>query len=312
MGNKLAKHRYEINNSTQSAASYSTTAPTVTIDGRSYHNIETSSYFLPRDEEEQDRLNSQHFALKALYGSNIAPAIHEKLPSHPHILDIGCGSGSWVMEVGIEYPNAQVKGIDMMDMFPTMIRPENVIFELTNVLDGIPYPDNTFDFVHMRLMITALRINEWSAVLAEIYRTVKPGGIVQLTESNFTSIEQSPLIKICLTEFLSVMQERGQDPWIASKLGSLLKEHSFEDIHVDTKRVDFGEPKNPISTEMLGNWKMALLSLRPVLCERLNVLPENYESKMEQLINDFIQYGWYVDAISYRAQKPLGEKTSHL
>lgn len=88
--------------------------------------------------------------------------------------------------MAIDYPEYNIIGADMSDMFPTTIRPENVKFELYNVLNGLPYPDDTFDFVHMRLMIIAFRENEWPFVLKEIYRVLKPGGLVQLMESDFT------------------------------------------------------------------------------------------------------------------------------
>lgn len=88
--------------------------------------------------------------------------------------------------MAIDYPQYKITGLDMADMFPTTIRPENVKFELHNILNGLPYPDQTFDYVHMRLLITGLRTEEWPTVIAEIHRVLKPGGLVQLVESDFT------------------------------------------------------------------------------------------------------------------------------
>lgn len=112
--------------------------------------------------------------------------------------------------MAIEHPNAHVTGIDMADMFPTTIRPENVTFQLCNILDGLPYEDNTFDFVHMRQLIVALRAKEWPAVLNEIYRVLKPGGLVQLVESDFTVCDRciyaNPISLLTLSPFFLVMQ----------------------------------------------------------------------------------------------------------
>lgn len=88
--------------------------------------------------------------------------------------------------MAIEHPEFEVTGIDMADMFPATIRPENVKFEICDIMAGLPYPDNSFDFIHMRLMIVALRGNEWPLVLKEAYRVLKPGGIIGLVESDFT------------------------------------------------------------------------------------------------------------------------------
>jgi ubiquinone/menaquinone biosynthesis C-methylase UbiE len=105
--------------------------------------------------------------------------------------------------MAIEYPDFQMTGLDMADMFPATIRPENVKFELHNVLDGLPYPDNSFDFIHMRLMIIALRSSEWPFVLNEIFRVLKPGGLVELVESDFTvcSSERYYIIMIKCLQF---------------------------------------------------------------------------------------------------------------
>jgi ubiquinone/menaquinone biosynthesis C-methylase UbiE len=88
--------------------------------------------------------------------------------------------------MAIDYPEYDVIGLDMVDMFPTTIRPKNVRFDLLNVLNGLPYEDNSFDMIHMRLMIVALRANEWEQVLTEIRRVLKPGGLLQLVESDLT------------------------------------------------------------------------------------------------------------------------------
>lgn len=87
--------------------------------------------------------------------------------------------------MAVEYPEFKFIGLDMADMFPTTIRPENVKFQLHNILHGLPFHDNTFDFVNMRIMLTAFLIDEWPFVIKEIYRVLKPGGFVELMESKF-------------------------------------------------------------------------------------------------------------------------------
>lgn len=47
---------------TGTSSSISQSANSVMIEGRQYHRMEGSSYFLPRDELEQDRLNSVRYA----------------------------------------------------------------------------------------------------------------------------------------------------------------------------------------------------------------------------------------------------------
>lgn len=70
----------------------------------------------------------------------------------------------------------------MCDVFPNNIRPANVNFQVGNVLKRLPFPDNTFDLVHLRLFIVALKREEWPILMKEVYRVMKPGGFMQMVE----------------------------------------------------------------------------------------------------------------------------------
>ena len=59
---KLSQRDPSVESNNNPSSNQSVSSPTVVIDGRIYHNIESSSYCLPRDEEEQDRLNSVCFS----------------------------------------------------------------------------------------------------------------------------------------------------------------------------------------------------------------------------------------------------------
>lgn len=70
----------------------------------------------------------------------------------------------------------------MCDVFPNNIRPPNVSFQTGNALERLPFSDNTFDFVNIRLFIIALKGEEWPVVIREAYRILKPGGYLQIVE----------------------------------------------------------------------------------------------------------------------------------
>lgn len=59
---------------------------------------------------------------------------------------------------------------------------KNFTFKKGDVLKGLPYEDNTFDFVHMRLLTGSLCVDQWPVAIKELMRVTRPGGIVQLTE----------------------------------------------------------------------------------------------------------------------------------
>ncbi|CAO3598319.1 unnamed protein product [Absidia cylindrospora] len=280
-------------------------SPSIMVNGRTYHDIGSSAYCLPRDELEQDRLNSQHFSLKVIFDGNILPTITTSLAQEAKILDVGCGSSTWCLEMALDYPRAEIRGLDMADMFPTTIRPQNVNFDLHNALEGLPYENNTFDLVHMRLLIAAWRLDEWAFVLKEIYRVLKPGGYVQLVESDFTVAQKSPMVELFNKTLYTTMQERGHDPWIVQHLNQLLPEHGFEIVQKELKMVNYGEPGNPISQEMLWNWKSAMKAMKPILARHLLRQPEEYERFIDRYIQECEQFGLFLELAAFAGRKPL-------
>lgn len=82
-----------------------------------------------------------------------------------------------------EFPSAQFVGIDQATLFPHDIRPANVSFQKQDILLGLPFEDNSFDLVQMRLFALAFTRSQWEEALKEAYRVTKPGGYVQLLEA---------------------------------------------------------------------------------------------------------------------------------
>lgn len=81
-----------------------------------------------------------------------------------------------------DYPNCTYHGCDIVDTTNKILKVDQFTYNYGNVLVGLPYEDNTFDFVHMRFFALALRKEEWPIALKEAVRVVKPGGRIQLTE----------------------------------------------------------------------------------------------------------------------------------
>lgn len=68
---------------------------------------------------------------------------------------MGCGPGSWVLDMATDYPNSEFEGMDMAETFPTAIHPPNVHFQTGNLLEPLNY-DRQFDFVQMRQVLFSI------------------------------------------------------------------------------------------------------------------------------------------------------------
>lgn len=66
---------------------------------------------LPNDEAEQDRLDLQHHIFRMLLDGGLT---HTILPDDKplEIIDIGCGTGIWAIEMGDAFPNATIRGVE--------------------------------------------------------------------------------------------------------------------------------------------------------------------------------------------------------
>ncbi len=153
--------------------------------GRRYLN--DASYFLPKDATEINRLDFQHYLFRnALHGNFSAP-----IQQPQSILDVGTGTGRWATEMARQFPQANVIGLDLVappadDSTTAQTgepRPENYVFVQGNVLDGLPFPDKTFDFVHQRLLVAGIPLARWPGVVSELLRVTMPGGWVELLEA---------------------------------------------------------------------------------------------------------------------------------
>jgi ubiquinone/menaquinone biosynthesis C-methylase UbiE len=80
------------------------------------------------------------------------------------VLDSGCGPATWTFEMAKDFPNSKFYGIDVSFVFPELIKPANVELVIGNITKDIPFPDNTFDYIHQRLLILALNSDNWESV----------------------------------------------------------------------------------------------------------------------------------------------------
>ena len=88
--------------------------------------------------------------------------------------------GSWSFNMATDYPEVEFVGIDISPIQPSQIKPENFNFIQANILDGLPFKDDTFDFIFQRLFAAAITKNKWPFVINELTRVLKPGGYLEV------------------------------------------------------------------------------------------------------------------------------------
>lgn len=93
-------------------------------------------------------------------------------------LDIGCGTGSWVIEFAEANPSCRVIGADLSPIQPTMV-PPNVEFIVDDITSTWVY-DHKFDYIHSRAITVGIR--DWTKLIDEIWANLEPGGWTEFQE----------------------------------------------------------------------------------------------------------------------------------
>ncbi|KAJ3138189.1 hypothetical protein HK100_012870 [Physocladia obscura] len=181
-------------------------------DMRNYHALPNSDYVLPNDVDEQNRLEMQHYVMRAYFeGDIVCPQAKElvKIPG-TKVLDVGCANGFWLRCVKKEFPLAEYHGTDISQALIDESREKNdgITWNFGNVLETLPYEDNTFDFVHQRFLVLGMPREKFADALKELIRVTKPGGWIELFEGDV----------VLATALFDGLHNRGLDCYAATNL----------------------------------------------------------------------------------------------
>ncbi|KAK4033229.1 hypothetical protein C8A01DRAFT_19796 [Parachaetomium inaequale] len=149
--------------------------------GRTYHSYRAGSYHFPNDPTENDRVEEQYEILKMVMDGRLHLSPFSRARPPQKVLDIATGTGSWAIEMGDKYPEAEIIGTDLSPIQPAFV-PPNVRFfiEDSYVTRSQEYPAE-FDLIHTRVTIGC-----WSDMKSEIIQRafdhLKPGGWLECQE----------------------------------------------------------------------------------------------------------------------------------
>ena len=154
------------------------------------------------------------------------------------VLDFGCGPGTISAGLAWAVAPGELYGVDMEASLIDLARSvaaanglDNTIFEVGDVTD-LPFEDDFFDVAHGHNVL--MHVPDTSAVLAEVKRVLKPGGIIgcreMICESSFTHPDFG-VIRQAWDMFEDLLAADDGHPQMGKNLKDRLGEAGFTNVH---------------------------------------------------------------------------------
>lgn len=101
-------------------------------------------------------------------------------PKAKRVLDIGCGDGTWAIDVADRFPELEVVGVDLYPP-PQMWQPTNCTLEVDDVCKEWVW-NGKFDLIHIRLLYGSFTEEQWTELYKQCYDNLNPGGWIEQIE----------------------------------------------------------------------------------------------------------------------------------
>ena len=103
------------------------------------------------------------------------------------LLDVGCGTGRFLREVKANYPRLEATGLDLSPYYLAVaqrdLRSWSRVQLVLGAAEAIPFADSQFDAITCVYLFHELPPGVRRAVVAEIRRVLKPGGMLVFVDS---------------------------------------------------------------------------------------------------------------------------------
>ncbi len=256
-----------------------------------------STYFVEdrSNEEEMTRLQTQDQMMTTGMGG--------VLPEQPdptifrRVLDVGCGTGGWLIEVAKTYPAmSQLVGVDVSSRIVEYARAQaeaqqvsdRVQFRTMDALRMLEFPTNYFDLVNQRFGNSYLRTWDWPKLLHEFQRVTRPDGIIRVTESNMI-VANTPALTRLLEMSLDALYQAGHfftpdTNGPTSQLARLLHQYGLKNVQTRVHPLEYraGTAQGQLFSE---DMRRGFRTVKPFL-QKWTRVPDDYEDIYQQALSE--------------------------
>ena len=255
----------------------------------------------------QDRESKEEMARLEIHDKMLTAGMGGVLPelsdlSHVRrVLDVGCGTGGWLMEIAKTYPTVEkLVGADISGKMLAYARAQaeslglsgRVQFHTMDALRILEFPPSSFDLVNQRMGTSWVRTWEWTKLLLEYQRVARPGGTIRITEPRVGVESNSPALNKLDKIFLETFYRSGRlftasNDGLISHLARLMTQHGIRDVQTRVHTLVF-RGGTVEGQDFYEDTKRLYHVLLPFF-QKWTRIPSNYEEIYQQALKEMQQ-----------------------
>jgi hypothetical protein len=170
-------------------------------------------------------------------------------------------------------------------------------------LIGIPKPDNYFDYVHQRLLVTAIPVDKWKQHIQECVRVCASGGWIEIIEASGHIVNGGPACQRFVDWLVDAVKTRGADLNMAQNLEGLMREVGLINVTKQTFIAPFGPWGGRAGELFAENYRLGSIAFQPLLTNALGVPKEEIERNTDLMMEEFKSRQAYYNVHVYLGQK---------
>lgn len=237
-----------------------------------------------------------------------------------HALDIGCGPGGWLLDLGTQYPHIQGVGIDishLMTQYAASLATSqdlaNVQFQVMDATQPLHFADNTFDLVNGRILMGFLTTPQWPSLLQECYRITRPGGMLRLAEGEWGFTNSAALDRFTSLSTLSFVRAghsfspTGRTFGTSAVLPHFLRRAGYQNVQHRAYAIDFSA-RTPLHESNIQNLLIVYKLLQPLFVQMQLITQEELTTLYEQMeqelqADDFCGIDYYLTVYGNKPER---------
>ncbi|RHZ88610.1 hypothetical protein Glove_21g372 [Diversispora epigaea] len=256
--------------------------------------------------DESERIKRKHFVLKYIFEENFSAPIKDLLTNGCRVLDIGCGPGTWILDMASEYTQSSFVGLDIFNMFPSEIKPHNTDFILADARDNLPFESNYFDYIHLGDMGYCFTEYEFDCVVTECIRVLKPGGWIEFQEIQHFMNNKGPYTEKfeSLTTNWTNSKEIRVSPYSQNDMKKIPKMTNINQI---VKPIPLGSWGGKLGEEFVESFTVLFYYVAEPVAKLHNCLVEEIHELINNMQPEFSEYKSSYDFFRTFGQKEYSE-----